>query len=86
MPLVFGVDRKFRPRVGRPNGYAAEPGTGPRGEFCRTCAFVVLFRKWAKCEKLRGVWTGGRGTDILKTAQACSQWQAQTEKEKSDGE
>lgn len=57
-----------------PRGYAYFPGTGPAGETCKTCQFVVKFRRWHKCDKARAKWTGGRGSDVLATAPACKYW------------
>lgn len=63
-----------------PNGYAARPGSGPKGETCKTCEFAVKSqggrRYYWKCKKL-GVmnWTHGPGTDIRLKSPACRFWQ-----------
>jgi hypothetical protein len=69
-----------RPRTGRPwrGGYAAYPGTGPKGEKCKSCAYAVRVQgganSYTKCKLMEFVWTHGAGSDIkLKTA-ACSRW------------
>jgi hypothetical protein len=59
-------------------GYADHPGTGPRGEFCKTCAHIVRARKYRKCELRRATWTHGPRTDILANAAACSKWEKAT--------
>ena len=58
-----------------PKGYAARPGSGPSGEFCRTCANAVRVdgRYW-KCELLRRNWSACYTTDIRLKAPACSYW------------
>lgn len=59
-------------------GYAAVPGTGPEDEACGTCRWCERFsasRSWFKCRLMRSFWTGGRGTDILFRAPACSRWE-----------
>lgn len=64
----------------QPKGYAAFPGTGPQGETCGSCKHICRQRRWAKCELVRGRWTGGRGSDVLVRAPACRRW------ERPDGE
>jgi hypothetical protein len=61
----------------QPRGYAAPPGTGPKGETCRTCAHYTLreFAKvYRKCGLMEAKWTGGPATDILARAPACRLW------------
>lgn len=62
----------------RPNGYAAQPGSGPKGETCGSCAHCVwkeMAKSYLKCGKVRATWTGGPGTDIRARAPACSFWE-----------
>ena len=62
----------------KPNGYAARPGSGPKGETCGSCRFIVRFERskvWHKCELRRQTWTHGRGSDILVGAPACRFWE-----------
>lgn len=59
----------------QPRGYAYFPGTGPKGETCRTCQHCISFRRWNKCDKSRLKWTGGRASDILARAPACKFWE-----------
>jgi len=69
------------PRVPRSaaHGYAAPPGTGPKGETCGTCLHREL-KKYAnvyyKCGLMRACWTGGQGTDIRVRSPACRLWEA----------
>lgn len=59
-------------------GYAAPPGTGPKGETCRTCEHYCRVRKantYRKCGKVRDRWMGGPGTDILARSPACAYWE-----------
>jgi hypothetical protein len=58
-------------------GYACRPGTGPKGETCKTCEHYcrsnyhnVVYRKCALVK-----WTHGPGTDIKASAPACAKWQ-----------
>lgn len=82
MPLVFGKDDKrdfvLRKSPGKKNGYAAQPGTGPAGECCKTCAHLYR-NKWAKtylkCDLMRAVWTGGAGTDVKASSPACRRFE-----------
>lgn len=75
---LFGKSPAFNAHfgAGKPNGYAAPPGSGPAGETCKTCDNVVrvgLSSKHVhKCELVK--WTGGRGTDVCVTAPACRFW------------
>jgi hypothetical protein len=53
-----------------PRGYAAPPGTGPKGETCGLCQHLILKRMakhYPKC--------GGRATDVLVRSPACSKWE-----------
>lgn len=66
--------------LGKPGakGYYAEPGGGPKGEFCRTCINAKPVsagnRRVYKCALMRGNWTHGLATDILLRSPACSGW------------
>ena len=69
------MKRKSTPK----KGYAAPPGTGPEGETCGSCrhlAYVWHAKKYFKCGLMRAHWTGGAGTDVLKRAPACRNWEA----------
>lgn len=71
--LADGKRRKTQPK-----GYAAPPGTGPKGETCRSCAHycrVEPAKRYLKCGKVRARWTGGPGTDILARSPACAYWE-----------
>ena len=75
--------RQRKENAGRPQGYAAPPGTGPRGETCRTCEFAVRRqggRKFYwKCAAWLRIyhrqWNNSYGTDILLKSPACKHWQ-----------
>jgi hypothetical protein len=57
--------------------HAAEPGTGPAGETCGSCAHLarkLLARTYLKCGLCRKYWTGGGGTDVKARDRACSKW------------
>ena len=63
----------------QPKGYAAQPGTGPAGETCRTCRHKSspgsTARVYWKCGLMREAWTGGPGTDIRMRSPACNKWE-----------
>ena len=75
-PMLTPAQRKHmaRKRSTEQRGYADRPGTGPKGETCKTCAHIARFRKFRKCELTRAAWTHGPRTDILANAPACSKW------------
>lgn len=63
---------------GKANGYARVPGSGPKGETCKTCVHSCAtggYRKtYYKCAVIKHRWTHGPGTDILIKSPACSMW------------
>jgi hypothetical protein len=64
----------------QPRGYADHPGTGPKGETCGSCKHHVVKRMgkdYHKCILTQACWTGGRRSDILVRAEACSKWERQ---------
>lgn len=79
-PALTELDRKrlMRRRASRPRGHAAPPGTGPAGEFCRTCKNYAI-RKWAntyrKCLLTEATWSNGPKTDIQAKDPACKFWE-----------
>lgn len=56
-------------------GYAAKPGTGPKGETCGSCKHIRRGRRYRKCELTRACWTHSQRTDILARAPACAKWE-----------
>lgn len=58
-------------------GYAAPPGTGPKGETCGGCKHIAGER-YKKCRVVRARWTHGPATDIRSRAPACSKWEKAT--------
>jgi hypothetical protein len=74
MPAAIGEKKR---RVTQPKGYAAPPGTGPKGETCRTCIHKYTRQmggSYIKCLLVKARWTGGPGTDIKASAPACRYW------------
>ena len=73
LPPTEKKKRKYHP-----NGYAAPPGSGPKGERCNTCKFFCRrgghARHFLKCLLLQRSWTHGPGTDILAKSPACMHW------------
>lgn len=66
----------------QPRGYVQQPGTGPEGETCGSCKHHVgvrLAKTYHKCGLARGIWTGGRGSDIIVKSPACNKWEKQNE-------
>jgi hypothetical protein len=58
--------------------HAAEPGTGPAGETCGSCANLhrkEMSKVYLKCNLTRPQWTGGGGTDVRARDPACSKWE-----------
>lgn len=60
-------------------GYAARPGSGPRGQRCGTCKFAqrVVHRGefTHKGELMTFVWQHNAASDISLRAPACSKWE-----------
>lgn len=82
MAIIFGEadprDYKRRKSDSQPNGYAARPGTGPAGEYCKTCAHFYqhkMSRTYSKCSLMRHIWTGGSATDIKVNSPACARFE-----------
>ncbi len=62
----------------RKGGYAARPGSGPKGQRCNTCAHFARVRRsnvFTKCLLMVKSWTHGPGTDIKARAPACMHWE-----------
>lgn len=59
----------------RPNGYAAQPGSGPADLTCGKCRHCVrkpgVAGRYLKCQLNRGRWTGGTASDIRARSPAC---------------
>lgn len=86
MPTADDLARRIPVRKPtRKNGYAATPGTGPKGKTCGQCehyrTVVGGSRTFPKCWLNKPNWTGGPGSDILKRSPACRLF----EEEKNDG-
>lgn len=75
--------RRSKPK----GGYAAPPGSGPEGEFCKTCRHIRRMmggrKAFPKCALVK--WTRGPGTDIRVNAPACSRWSHPVEGQQNDG-
>lgn len=67
-------DRKGRAYRRRP--YWIDLGKGPEGKTCKTCQYLVR-TEYSKVYFKCGTWkiTGGPGTQIATTDQACSRYQ-----------
>lgn len=70
-----------KPKGRQPNGYAAQPGSGPDGERCNTCkhyarVFTGSSRRWPKCGLMSHCWTCGYGSDIKARSPACKYWES----------
>lgn len=63
----------------KPRGYVRPPGTGPAGETCGSCQHKHrregVAGRYLKCSLARGLWTGGRASDILAGSPACEKWE-----------
>lgn len=71
---LFGDITKDERRTTQPKGYAARPGSGPKGETCSTCIHKAKRGRFTKCGLLKKHWTQGRGTDVLQQSPACQFW------------
>ena len=70
--------RSLKLRKARNGLHAAEPGTGPAGESCGTCAHLArksMAKTYLKCGLCRSMWTGGGGSDVRARDPACSKWE-----------
>ncbi len=72
-PVLLKLDRR-RPDI---------RGTGPEGETCGTCKYLIRIeyhnRAYRKCEKMKGHWTHGPGTDVRAKDEACRWWKPATD-------
>jgi hypothetical protein len=77
--ILEAMGKKKR-KTTQPKGYAAQPGSGPAGETCKTCTHSRPTgpgnHTYWKCELIRRAWTHGPGTDIRLKAPACKFWEA----------
>jgi hypothetical protein len=80
-PGALTISRPKKPEYGR--GYPCQPGTGPSGETCRSCANYAHNRgsegrskPYPKCWLMVKFWTNGPGTDIKAKSPACKYWVA----------
>lgn len=81
LPLPAGAKKRHETK---PNGYAARPGTGPKGETCKSCRHIYrhrLAKVYLKCKLMVRSWTGGPGTDIRAGSPACQHWASAVEKD-----
>jgi hypothetical protein len=59
-------------------GHAAQPGTGPEGEKCKTCRHIQRKRYakvYIKCGHKYGGQSNGPATDIRANDPACELWE-----------
>lgn len=79
IPLVLTAAAPRGKHYVEPRGYAARPGTGPADKQCRQCRHYThkgnVAGNYPKCGANRARWTGGRGSDILAKAPACSKFE-----------
>lgn len=76
--LPPGMAAAAKRKTPLPTGYAWQPGTGPEGETCQTCAHLARIeyaKTYLKCGKNRAAWTHGRKTDVLARSPACKFWE-----------
>ena len=74
-PFYTGAPKKSKRRW--KNGYAANPGTGPEGETCKSCnhkTYHECSKRYYKCDLVN--WSNGAGTDILLRSPACHRWES----------
>jgi hypothetical protein len=69
--------RALKPTRVKKRGHAAPPGTGPEGQYCKTCEHLErkqMSKTYLKCGLMRAHWTGGGGTDVRAGDPACRLW------------
>lgn len=79
VPLAAAATHRPPSAPVRKIGYAARPGTGPKGQRCNTCRLAQRVthreeRSW-KCEVMAGIWHLGAASDIVPGAPACSEFE-----------
>ena len=72
--------RTLYARVPVKKGHYARPGSGPAGETCGTCQHYCVIssgsgKTFRKCERTKGTWTHGPGSDVRKKDPACLGWE-----------
>jgi hypothetical protein len=63
----------------KPSGHAGKPGSGPKGETCKTCKHLTRLtysKTYLKCALVRKQWTSGTGSDVRAKDAACWKWDA----------
>lgn len=69
--------REKNRKYSRPRGHAAPPGSGPKGETCKTCEHCTVHkgnsRSYTKCDLVKP--SNGPATDIRQKDPACSRWE-----------
>lgn len=67
----------------KPRGYAAPPGSGPAGQFCKNCRHFVrkrMSKTYFKCWLRRRDWSNCAATDIQANSPACMHWASEAER------
>ena len=75
----------FKKAPKRTGLHAAEPGTGPAGETCGSCANLYrrqFAKTYLKCALTKAAWTRSGSTDVKARDPACAKWQAIAKTEK----
>lgn len=78
---LFGapISAPAKPRPQPSLGYAARPGTGPKGQRCNTCRHCMLVsadgQRVRRCELTAPKWDRGAQMDIKHNAPACKHWE-----------
>jgi len=81
---LFGAPSapKVMPRGEKPAGYAGQPGSGPAGQTCGTCAFcryrLINERRYYKCQRMSAIWSRNSTTDIRAQSPACNRFEPGT--------
>lgn len=79
-PAISDAERKrqMAKLKQRKTGHAWRPGTGPDGEYCKTCEHLVrktMAKTYLKCRLMKATWTGGAGSDVKANDPACKKWE-----------
>lgn len=72
---------KTRRKTPIPRGHAGSPGSGPKGESCKTCQHlcrIKMGKTYLKCILTKSQWTCGPGSDVRAKDAACWKWESKT--------
>lgn len=81
-PVPRQIERDRERKTPLPKGHSAPPGSGPKGETCRTCVHYTIVHTrskagpYRKCGLMKLHWTHGPRSDIRAKDPACRLWKS----------